>query len=143
MGTTATAQNFRTIVEFDPSNPLSLSDIYADPLVPEQFDSKPIRIDFRLPGPINQSQEGNTGSYPGTAWGYITGGSGGGSHPKFENWNSSLGAPTTVNNSHRFMHSLWQCQSDLTDGIVLMRIRFKNSAVASTHKITGLKIEAV
>ena len=143
VGTTATAQNFRTIVEFDPSNPLSLSDIYADPLVPEQFDSKPIRIDFRLPGPINQSQEGNTGSYPGTAWGYITGGSGGGSHPKFENWNSSLGAPTTVNNSHRFMHSLWQCQSDLTDGIVLMRIRFKNSAVASTHKITGLKIEAV
>ncbi len=143
IGTDGFARQLETQVEFDSNNPIPLTDIFADGEqdIPEDIDSKPIRIDFRLPGPINPNGI-NSLSSPGTSWGVITGGSGtSGDNPAFENWNT-FESVSTVDNTHIFNHSLQQSDGQYTGGIVLIRIRYKNNATGSEHNIKSIKMRS-
>ena len=139
-----------TFLEFEAGNPMltdGASDIFADGT---DFDSKAIRIDFRLPGPLNDPETGvavNSSTNPGTNWGVITGGTALDGSPLsgvslVENYKSYIGTPTVDGNLLKFSHRLGSPSSNAThtNGIVLMRVRFKSNATGSEHVIKSLTI---
>jgi hypothetical protein len=117
--------------------------------VPDNIDALPIRIDVKLPGPISGNQNGTS---PGTEWGVITGGSGGGSAPNTENWVSSTSiyypAGTVTDNgttvpagTHAIRMNFGAWNLAQTGGVILVRIRLKSSGFVSSDRISEIFFE--
>jgi hypothetical protein len=147
IGDLASHNTFKLKIETSQNDGLETTDIYADPNEEIPYDDRDVRIDFRLPGPVNTAYQGNNATYPGTKWGVLTGGGdlSSGTNPKYEDFNglfsySGPGDNDTVN-QHHFIGNFGQPSTSESDGIILFRIRFKAGATGSRHHITKLELE--
>ena len=126
------------------------SDVYAT--TGQGADTKKVRIDIKVPGPVNNTAY-NDGSEPGSGWGCVSGGSGatlpGGSNPGIENWkalqtfyekgnNSSEGGDA---NTHIYKVNLRNYGLMNADGVILMRIRIKDTATGNNDHIDRIDVE--
>ena len=135
-------------------------------LATTDFDATPIRVDICLPGPVPAGAN-NSGNNPGTKWGCVTAATGEGNPSSVTNqddWNTlSIGDGkytiltenqtggadifgsnhTAPNNAFTILMGMGSINAKFTQGIVLCRVRFKDTATNVRHKLTGLKIEPI
>ena len=135
--------NFVMTIEYDPSYPITREDIWAhDPFGTGNavdYDSRDIRIDLKLPGPITGAPV-PTPLEPGTGWGTFGAGNGVSTGPKAAEFKTS-GTPVLAQGTNSWSMTLrtgnWK--TTFVNGIVLIRVRFK---VGVSNRITNLTLAA-
>jgi len=105
------------------------------------FDSLPIRIRAKIPGPIGGNALGE--GTPGTGWSLVTGGSGNNEEAgNLDNY--FYGASTNFYaESGGYIYIDWnvgQHSAFASDNIVIVELRFKSTATQSRHHIKSLQI---
>ena len=130
------------------------------------FDATSIRVDICLPGPL-PSSAANTNNNPGTRWGCVTALTTEGNPStvtSLDDWNSlsindgkytileenQTGGEDTFGSNHTapanaftILMGMGSINTKFSKGIVLCRVRFKDSATNVRQKLIGLKIEPI
>ena len=162
-GNISAIRDFKIIIYYDPADPLTRSDIFAQDIdgkgTSNNIDSTPLRIDIKFPGAL-------TGTNPtpfnaGTGWGSIGGGSGAVSNLRVDDWTSAAGGGesnpqdsfatagetitknnvtvTAPANSIMLHIRSGNWNTAFVNGIILARIRMK---LEFEKKITKIEIDA-
>ena len=162
-GSTSPIKDFKIIIYYDPADPLTRSDIFAQDIdgkgTSNAIDSTPLRIDIKFPGALKGTNPSPFNA--GTGWGSIGGGTGAVSNLRADDWTSGTGggetnpqdsfaaagetitknnvtvtAPANSNMLH-IRSGNWT--TAFVNGIILARIRMKPEF---EKKITKIEIDA-